>query len=419
MVRGFFAELHRQSVKAARESERARKASVRAHAAAVREAEAAQKKLEQACIRVQKASAAEQKRLEKEERDSHVAAMMAQVESLNSKLAEIDDELSGILAATLHVDDFVDLEAFRVIAEHPPFDRSDLLEVSRPHLPVTDPPMPELAEPRVPSGLMSLFSKRLHQKAVSAAADKYEMDLARWQSVVDENVVKRKNEASAYQQRESERLVALENEQNRYAAECAEREAAAAIQNAELDALIANLGYGTKEAIEEYMGIVLSNAVYPDHFPIGYSFAFEPSVAELRLQVAVLTPEQLSTIKTYKYIKASDEITDVKMSAKALKDRYSSAIDQVALRIPHEIFEADRRGLVQTISLEVGTVANDPATGISGFIPFVALGVGREEFMKLDLSNVIPAATLAHLGASVSKNPFGLVPANTSGVRRS
>ena len=120
----------------------------------------------------------------------------------------------------------------------------------------------------------------------------------------------------------------------------------------------------------------------------------------------------------FKYTKASDEITAVEMSAKVCKDRYTNAINQVALRVPHEIFEADRRGLIGTISLEVGTQANDPATGLANFIPFVALAVSREEFMKLDLANVVPAATLAHLGASISKNPFELVPANTSGVRR-
>jgi restriction system protein len=49
----------------------------------------------------------------------------------------------------------------------------------------------------------------------------------------------------------------------------------------------------------------------------------------------------------------------------------------------------------------------------------VATAAERDAFMALDLSNVVPAATLDHLGASMSKNPFGLLPAKTSGVRRS
>ena len=41
--------------------------------------------------------------------------------------------------------------------------------------------------------------------------------------------------------------------------------------------LIANLGYGIVEAVQEYISIVLSNSVYPDHFPIEYDFDFRSS----------------------------------------------------------------------------------------------------------------------------------------------
>ena len=47
-----------------------------------------------------------------------------------------------------------------------------------------------------------------------------------------------------------------------------------------------------------------------------------------------------------------------------------------------------------------------PATGREGYIPFVAVGADRDSFLELDLSNVVPAATLSHLGAVVSKNPY-------------
>jgi restriction system protein len=51
-------------------------------------------------------------------------------------------------------------------------------------------------------------------------------------------------------------------------------------------------------------------------------------------------------------------------------------------------------------------------------VPFVAVGAERGAFMEFDLAEVVPAATLAHLGAAVSKDPFNLVPADTTGVRR-
>jgi restriction system protein len=91
----------------------------------------------------------------------------------------------------------------------------------------------------------------------------------------------------------------------------------------------------------------------------------------------------------------------------------------VALRSLHEVFEADRRGLIKTISLELGTEAASPATGRKVYVAFVAVAAGRNTFLECDLSSVVPVATLAHLGASVSKDPYNLVQAETTGVRRS
>lgn len=51
-------------------------------------------------------------------------------------------------------------------------------------------------------------------------------------------------------------------------------------------------------------------------------------------------------------------------------------------------------------------------------IPFVAVASDRSTFEAIDLSNAVPAATLVHLKATVSKNPFALAAIDTSkGVR--
>lgn len=417
--RGFLAGLHRISKQVARDTERQRKASQRAYAAALRESEAAQKRQQQAYARAEKAAASELKRLQKEAKESHEASMMAEVECRNLKLAAMEEELEGILEATLGVDDFVDLNTLRVDVVHPPFHRQDLLTPSRPPLPIVDSPKPEYVEPPTPRGLLSFLSKKQHEKAKVAAIAKHREEVIRWEAEISRNEQRRQDEAAAYDERERSRVMMLGQEEARYADDCARREEEASVRNREVDELITNLGYGTPDAIEEYIGIVLSNAMYPEHFPISHDYSFDSPSAELRLAVAVIAPDQFPAVKGYKYVKASDEIAEIPFSPKACKDRYASAVHQVALRVPHEVFEADRRGLISTISVEVGTHGVDPATGRSSFIPLVALAVSREEFMKIDLGKVQPAATLAHFGASVSKNPYGLTPANTSGVRRS
>ncbi len=416
---GFLAVVHREIKRSARESERRQKASQRAYAAAEREALNAKKREREAYAHAQKASAADQKRFEREAKESHDASMAAEVERLNLELSEIADELDGILAATLDVDDFVDLETLRVNATHPPFLQTDLLRETVRALAILDPPAPTLIEPSAPRGILAVFGKKGHEKSVAKARAKFETQTEEWKIALEQLRVRRAEEAVLHERRERQRLTLLKDAQERYATECAERDQAVAEQNQAVDGLIANLGYGIPGAIEEYIGIVISNAIYPDHFPVEHEFSYVPDSAELILRVTVPAPDQISTVKSYKYNKTTDEITTVHMPAKACKDRYASAIHQVALRTPHEVFEADRRGLIGSVSLVIGAYTTNPATGVSGFIPFVALGVGREEFLKLELSNVLPGATLVHLGASISKNPYELVPTNVSGVRRS
>jgi restriction system protein len=217
------------------------------------------------------------------------------------------------------------------------------------------------------------------------------------------------------QRAEAKRLEVLAVERQRYQRECEAREVEAKESNLRLDSLIANLGYGTPEAIHEYVSIVLSNSVYPEHFEVSHEFEFEASTAELRLRVTVPGPEAIPEVKAYKYAKATDEIVSTALSQKECRERYAGAIHQVALRSFHEVFEADRRGLIRTVSLEVGAQATDPATGRPAWLPFVVAAAERGSFLHFELAAVVPALTLSKLGAAVSKNPYALVAAERAG----
>jgi len=59
-----------------------------------------------------------------------------------------------------------------------------------------------------------------------------------------------------------------------------------------------------------------------------------------------------------------------------------------------------------------------PATGQTGTTALVACAVSREDYDGIDLANVVPAETLKHFNAAVSKNAHGLVAIDSSrGVR--
>jgi restriction system protein len=343
--------------------------------------------------------------------------MQAEADQYNAELAIVYEDLDTLLTATLDVDDYVDLETLRQVVVHPQFDRADLEVPIAPPTPIPDPVQPSRHAVEAPKGLFGR-KRKLEEAQAKAEAD-FAQASAAWHKNLESLPARRAALAAEHSAAEAARETALLVERARYADECAQREKEASERNASVDEFIASLGYGTVEAVREYVGIVLANSVYPTHFEVEHDADFDPTTAELSLKVVVPGPDQVPTIKAHKYTRASDAITTVALSQKESKGRYANVVHQVALRTIHEVFEADRRNLIQAISLEVGTEARNPATGKQEFFPLVAVGASRDRFVEIDLSAVVPAATLEHLGAAVSKSPFDLVPANGSGVRRS
>lgn len=408
--RGFFAELQYQSQLAAKQRAQAERAQARAHMAAMREMESAQRQAERAEAAAARASAAEQRAAEKEAKRLRGEARLAEVEALNAQLAELSNELDSILSATLDVDDYVDLDALRSTANHPPFPRSDL-EVPTPDPPsISAPPEPVFVEPEPPTGLGSVFGgKKKHAAAVEAARGKFDVEHQAWQAEVAAVPARQLEQFQQREAMEERRLRELQAARDAYASECQLREMEVAEANGRLDALIAGLASGSHATVQEYVGIVLGNSVYPELLSVEHDYEFDPETRELTLTVLLSPPGNLPSEKTYRYVKAKDEITATALAKKNLKERYANIVHQVALRTLHEIFEADRPAQIQTITLEVGTETRDPATGLQRRVVFVGVAAERDSFIAFDLHNVVPAATLEHLGAALSKNPFELV----------
>lgn len=415
MARGFFAELQHQAQLAAKRQAQAERSAAREYAAAQRRAEQARKQYERAQAQQTRASAAEQKAAQREAKRLHEEARLAEVASLNAQLVQKYDQIESILSATLAVDDFVDLEQLRVVAEHPPFSRSDLEVPIPPPLPISAPPEPVFVEPVAPKGL---FGKKKHAEGVAAAEAAFAAEHAAWEAEAATVPVRQLQQMQERDAAELERIARLEQARAEFQLESEARDTSVAEVNEKLDELIAGLSAGTDSAIQEYVGIVLSNSVYPEVFPIEHDFEFDSGLKEMQLTVLVPQPDTLPSEKEYKYVKAKDVITATALPKKDVKERFADAVYQTALRTLHEIFEADRAGHINTIALTVATDGIDPATGLSKRTSLVAVGVDRASFVSFDLSHIVPLATLEHLGASVSKNPYDLVSIDESqGVR--
>jgi restriction system protein len=418
--RGFFAEMNYQAQQAEKRRRQEQAQAVRAHNAAVREYERAQKAAERARVAAARATEAERKAAEKEAARLHVESRTAEVEALNMDLAASYADIDGLLEWTLDTDDYVDLESLKVTPEHPPFEPGKIGE-PLPQVPqLVYPPQPAYQEPIAPKGLSGAFGgKKKHAEAVAAARAEHRRQIQLWDESNKRKHAEHIAAVAARETDEAERLLKLAEAEAAYQVECAQREAEAAAKNEELTKFINDLAFDVEYAIEDYVGVVLSNSVYPDAFPVEHDYSFDLASRELTLTVNVPEPSAVPAIKEYRYVKAKDEITATQQSAKAQKDRYTAAVHQVAVRTLHEVFEADRAGKIHSIALTLGVNRIAPATGKPEHVPLAVVAADRETFTSFDLANVVPAATLEHLGAALSKSPFDLTPADTSrGVRQ-
>jgi restriction system protein len=114
--------------------------------------------------------------------------------------------------------------------------------------------------------------------------------------------------------------------------------------------------------------------------------------------------------REFRYVKAKDDISTLARTAKDIRSLYSSVVAQVTLRTLHEVFEADRTGLVETVVFNGLVKTTDPGTGKPISPCLVTVRTTRDVFKEFDLAQVDPLACLDRLNASVSKKPGDLAP---------
>ncbi len=413
--RGFLAEIAYQSAQAQKRQQQAQAAAARQHAAAVRDYERAVKAQERAEAQLQRQSAAADKAAAREAKQAYLEARQAEVAAMNAELAAEYEDIDSILAWTLDFDDYLDLEELRRVVEHPPFPRADLVTPLPAPEPIVASPEPVFVEPEPIKGM---FAKKKNERALADARAVHESTVAAWQAEVAAIPGRQFEQMQQHQQAEQARATELAQVQAQYDGECEAREREVAAHNAKLDEFIAKLAANDQGAVQEYIGLVLARSVYPDAFAVVHDFEYSPTDGELTIGLTVPSPDAVPSVKEHKYNKSKDEITSTSLTQKDQKERYASAICQVAVRTLHEVFEADRDERIQTVALTVGTDSIDSGTGLPVSTPLIAVAASREAFMSFDLSNVVPAATLEHLNAVISKNPHGLVAIATGpGVR--
>ena len=307
-----------------------------------------------------------------------------------SRTAELDHvvaELGNVLGATLDVDDYLDLRSLHPTLVNVPFDDSVVPPVG---------PAPSLQNFLPPAGavgrLLTSAAKRQQQETRAREL------LARAAHDHDQRLRLRAD--AVHRARQA-------HEQHHHQLARQHRE-----QVDGLDRLQRDLEAGRPEGVVAYLDLVLERAVYPDGFPHSWEMKFHPSIRQLVVDYELPTPDVVPDLKAHRYVKTSDTITSTARPKTQIRSLYASVVAQTALRVVHEILEADRGGQVAEVCVNAVVTAISPATGQQTRECLVSVRTTRHEFLALQLRSVDPAVCLRHLGARVSRTP-----AELTGVR--
>ena len=178
----------------------------------------------------------------------------------------------------------------------------------------------------------------------------------------------------------------------------------------EVEQLKHDVAAGKPPAVAQYFSLVLESSEYPAGFPYESRIAYVAESQQLVIELELPRVDVVPDVTEYRYVKAKDEIATKARPKSSIHQLYSSVIAQITIRTLHELFEADRNKLVESIVLNGFVDTIDPGTGQPIQPYLVTVRTTREQFSRLDLRQVEPRACLAALSASVSKNPAELAP---------
>lgn len=310
--------------------------------------------------------------------------------------AEIErEQLSNILSHTLGIDDTVDWEELR---RKDSFARSNTFDRPRPQLEREDAPAFEDAKITFWD---ALFGKKA--SLIQQAEENHAVRMEGWQQ-----------REAARKDAHDKSVVAYEMEKSAFLAKHAEDQAAhekeVAEHNRAIEDLIGSLREGNEEAVMEHASLVLEASDYHGLIEKEFVLDYRSPDKTLLVEYELPNPDDLPTVKTVRFVRATGEFKETPLAAKAKKDLFEDTIYQIALRTIHEVLEADEFQNIENVAFNGFVTAINPANGLSNRNCILSVLCSRAEFEKIDLARVEPKACFKALSGVSAASLAALAP---------
>lgn len=305
------------------------------------------------------------------------------------------DALDHILTHTLKVNDAVDWDSLKDRSEYP---MPTQFPENRPESHAE--PRPSYNEPKV--GILDiLLGKRA--RLLQDAHHKYDVALVAWDA---EEAVRHAEHSKAVAEWESREASFWAHHHGESAAFVADQ----AASHAQVDALRASVRDGHSDAVIEHVSLVLENSDYSGLFEKSYNVQYHPDQKLVLLAYDLPAPDALPQTKSVKFVKATGELVETKITERDKKANFESVAYQICLRTIHEVFESDEDGNVESVLLNGHVSFISPATGQEERSCIMSVLVQRDRFCELDLSRIDPKTCFKSLKGVSAAALHGLTP---------
>lgn len=311
----------------------------------------------------------------------YLADRQSEVDDLNAELQDRIEELQGLLAHTLSIDDCISFDTLRP---------SNKFEAFSPPAALANGTLPSQA--RVPplSGWRRLLpgATAKHDAAIARLANAYEIALHEFRLAEAEKQSRLAKLKEEYEQKKALFVAVVQR------------------KNAEIDAFREEYLAKEPDAVVGYCEMVLMRSEYPSEgFPQKFRVGYGPDSAELVVEYDLPEVSAIPKEAEYRYVKSKDAIESKDRKASEIKQLYQDIVASIALRTIHELFEADQAGAVAVVTFNGMIDTHDPANGREIRVPVVSVRAPKSEFLELRLDKVDKVACLRNLGAQLSNRP--------------
>ena len=358
----------------------------------------------------------------KTQREKNLSLNMAieQTQDAQEKLKEIEN----ILSYTFNIDDSVNWDSLKDTKEYEiPNPKNNmeqaLRKLEKPYQPtyeeLPEKPKREFYEPQI--SFLDRIIKPLSEKKINEANSLYQEIIKKWGKFRDEVNLKNRDLEESYSKKiqeyeeKKEKLKKHYEELEEKWIKSKEEYISKQVEyNKRIEILKDNYINRDPKSVIQYCKLVLENSKYPDSFPKDFDLKYDFNRKIILVDYVLPNPDDFPKLKEVRYISSKKEMKEYFLSDSQISNSYEDAIYKTTIRTIHEIFESDKAQAIDEITFNGWVHAVNKATGKKEKICIVAIQVNKEDFSRIELSNIDAKLCFKNLGGRSGKKLSNITP---------